>query len=60
VSRFDEYGSGKPPAIAAREKKGPLAGLDQEARDRNRRRRLASAADGRIADADDRNAGARA
>ena len=56
--RIDPHRSGKPPAIAAAQKERPRMGGVQELRDRDRGRRLAGAADGEIAEANDRQAGA--
>ena len=56
---IDRERTGKLAAIAAAEERGPLAGRHEHAGDRKRGRRLAGAADGQIADADHRHAGAR-
>ena len=50
-------GPGERAAIAAAEHERPPSGRGQNLRDRNRRRRLAGAARGQVADADDRDAG---
>src|ERR1700731_4536228 len=55
--RIDAHRSGELAAIAAAEKKRPLVHGEQEMRHRQRRRRLAGAAGGEIAEADHRHAG---
>src|SRR5262249_32595971 len=55
--RLDEHRTARRAAIAARKKKWPLARCEQKATDRERRRRLASAAESRTADDDPRPAG---
>ena len=57
--RIDPQRPGQRAAIAAAQEGRPFSRRLQHARDRERRRRLAGAAHGRIADADDRHAGAR-
>ena len=58
--RLDPFRSGDAAAIAAGEEEHVLAGRGQHLRDGDGGRRLAGAAEGEIADADDRHAGARA
>ena len=59
LRRIDPHRAGEPPAIAAGEEHRPSRRRPASiARHRQRGRRLAGAADGRIADADDRHAGA--
>ena len=56
----DAHGADQRAAVTAREKRRAQAGAQEEARDRDRGRRLATAADRQIADADDGHGGARA
>ncbi len=56
--RVDAYRSGEPAAIAAAEEERPLMRGEQKCGNRERRRRLAGAADGEIAETNDRQAGA--
>src|ERR1700688_4030777 len=58
--RIDTQRSGEFAAIAAAEKERPLVHRKQKMRHRERRRGLASAAGGEIAEADHRHAGAEA
>ena len=60
LQRIDPHRAGEPPAIAAREEDRCFTGGREHARDGQRRRCLAGATDGWIADADDRHAGAHA
>src|SRR3984957_17245988 len=55
--RIDAHRAGELAAINAAEKERPLARREQEMRHRQRRRRLAGAAGGEIAEADHRHAG---
>src|SRR6476660_6186681 len=55
--RNDAHRSAQTPAVAAGQKEWALACGEEKARHRDRRRRLAGAADGEIAETDDRHAG---
>src|SRR5436190_18163991 len=53
--RIDAHRSTQPPAVAAGEEERALAPGEQKARHRDRRRRLAGASDGEIAETDNRH-----
>src|SRR6476660_7113614 len=56
--RIDAHRSAQPPAVAAGEKEWARARGEEKARHRDRRRRLAGAADREISETGDRHAGA--